>query len=633
MWFAAKRAVELGLAGGRWFAESRPGAAAPAGAAGDEVHNAGNGYTKGTVVRRVNDAQSPLQARLGAPAVYKVFNVLFAVLFAGTVVLTVFFNLDTFFAFSWYWLLLAAVLGCLLYYLLGRLFSMLPPPSRAAEVAIMAVVLAAYAALQGYFGWTMRVAPGDSWDFGIVHTAARDYVLDGTLNESYFRLFPNNIGIYTLLCGYFSFLHLFGVTDFTLPSIILNILAIDGALVMLYLCGRRLFGVQKAFFLAFTAVATLPFLTYTPIAYTDTLTLPFPVGAVLLWLSARAHWRAGAVKKAVVRLCIIGLMAALGALLKMTVLIIFIAILCDLLFLLRGKGRVRALLAAVAITAAVLAGGSFALRHSPLVPLPDKDDTIPAAHWVMMGLRDVGGYSEEDYQATLSYPDTEARQAFAEREIVQRLARMGPLGFLKHLAVKMSYTFGDGTYTAPYKLNQGARAVAPGHNFFIADRYGFQYIAYYSFAVEAAMLFWLAIASVKAFIRKNDALGFVRIALFGLTLFLMLWETRARYLVNFLPLFLLCAAEAIPTPFAHRRRVARAVAGAGEGLPAGDAPPVEAGGAMIEEAQQREPAAPPPQSTDYIGDFMRAQEEKEQASSEEQPKDLFALFEEEQETR
>ncbi|HPW73070.1 MAG TPA: hypothetical protein PKZ03_04075, partial [Methanothrix sp.] len=47
----------------------------------------------------------------------------------------------------------------------------------------------------------------------------------------YFLRCQNNIGLYTFFCGFFALLHLFGVSDFTLPSMILNILAIDGSLV------------------------------------------------------------------------------------------------------------------------------------------------------------------------------------------------------------------------------------------------------------------------------------------------------------------------------------------------------------------------------------------------------------------
>ena len=68
------------------------------------------------------------------------------------------------------------------------------------------------------------------------------------------------------------------------------------------------------------------------------------------------------------------------------------------------------------------------------------------------------------------------------------------------------------------------------------------------FAGAAAILFWMAMAALRSFIRRNEALAFLRVAVFGLVLFLLVWETQARYLVSFLPIFLLCAVEAGPRP-------------------------------------------------------------------------------------
>ena len=39
-----------------------------------------------------------------------------------------------------------------------------------------------------------------------------------------------------------------------------------------------------------------------------------------------------------------------------------------------------------------------------------------------------------------------------------------------------------------------------------------------------------------------------RVAVFGLLLFLLLWETRSRYLMNFLPVLLLAAFPGTPAP-------------------------------------------------------------------------------------
>ena len=41
---------------------------------------------------------------------------------------------------------------------------------------------------------------------------------------------------------------------------------------------------------------------------------------------------------------------------------------------------------------------------------------------------------------------------------------------------------------------------------------------------------------------RKKPVSLIRLSIFGLALFLLIWETRSRYLVNFLPLmFIICA--------------------------------------------------------------------------------------------
>ncbi len=48
-----------------------------------------------------------------------------------------------------------------------------------------------------------------------------------------------------------------------------------------------------------------------------------------------------------------------------------------------------------------------------------------------------------------------------------------------------------------------------------------------------------------AFKGKSDSMAYVDLAVFGLALFLMIWETRSRYLFNFIPLMIIMAANGI----------------------------------------------------------------------------------------
>ncbi|MDL2252825.1 hypothetical protein LJC49_01965 [Ruminococcaceae bacterium OttesenSCG-928-I18] len=494
-----------------------------------------------------------LRAQVNTPVLYRIFNIAFAALFFGILALTLFFNTNSFYSFRWYWLLCAAAGGVLITLFVYWLFTLFPDPGKRAERILVPVLLVLFVAVQVVVGWQVRVDTDNSWDYGVVFNYASDYALSGTLPDDYFLYFPNNAALYTILCGFFSLLHLLGIWDFLIPTMVLNIAAITAAVALLYFVCRRLFGVRQGLFLLLACFVTAPFILYAPILYSDTLTLPIPIGIVLLWLKTRTEWRQGRTKGVYIRFLLISLLAAAGALFKVTVLIVWIAVALDLLIFLCGKGRLRLLLAGLALLLVVYLGGSFAVRYSPLLPAYNyAKDGLPASHWVMMGLSGNGGYNDDDYQLVLAQEGRAARSDFVAGEIGSRIAEKGPLGLLQHLGTKLSYTFGDGTYTAAGKLDQSASNPGLLHEVLVHSGEYFGVFAYLTFGLEAALLFWMALAAVRSFRRRNEALTFVRIAVFGLVLFLLLWETRARYLINFLPLFLLLAMEMGPRPAAPK---------------------------------------------------------------------------------
>lgn len=478
---------------------------------------------------------------------YRVFNFCFAALLLVTLGLAVFLNPGSLYAFSTGKLVLCALAGLALVFCAWQGVARLPARWAVFEKRALLALFFVYAAAQLLVGWRLSVYPDASWDFGMVYTYAGDYVLHGALPDDYFLLFSNNKSLYALWCGLFSVLHFFGLRDFMWPSMVLNLVAIDISLVLLYLCARRLGGKKRALFALLFAFATAPFLLYVPIYYTDTLTLPFPIAVVYLWLGARARYKNGDVRGALARFCSLSALAAVGGILKISVLIIWVAVALDLIFLLGGRMRWALLGAGAAIVAALMALYNFAVARLPIFPAYDAAYGLPFTHWIMMGLHGYGLYYDPDYQLTLTAPDLAARYALTTAEIRRRLAEMGPLGFLRHLAQKQAFTFGDGTYWIPIKLSRTPVYQSFLHRFVIWTEPYYKYFAYGGFAVEMGMLGAGASGALGDGLRKKKALTFVRLGLLGLILFLLLWETRSRYLVNYLPLFLLCAALGVPT--------------------------------------------------------------------------------------
>lgn len=491
-------------------------------------------------------AREMVRAQISASGLYRVFNIVFAVVFFAALLLAVFYNPGAAHEFKWYWLLLCAVAGAGAAFGLSRLFALVPPASKKAEIITVAAMMAGLLGLQSFVAWSLMPHPAHLDDFGMVFNSAAYYADGAFLPDEYFLYNPTHTGTYVLLSLFFSVFAQFGITSFAVPATVLNILAIDGAVILLYFCGRRLFGQRRAIFLLALSILSVPLLLYVPIAYSTTLVLPVVPGVVLLWLKARAAWRQGAMREAVVRFCILSALAGLGALIKPTVLILWIAAALDMLFLLCGKGRLRLLAAGLAIVLLLAVGGSFGLRALPMLPDYDQNDGFPLRGFVMMGLDGVGGTSQADMDLVLEQEGLRARATFANAEIMTRLDELGFFGVLGHLGKKLAYTFGDGTGEAALILENNAGRWAPLHELARTSGEAYWLLAYIAFALQAGMLAWVAASAAKSVYRKNDALTFARVALFGLVLFLLIWKTSPAELVVFLPVFLLCAVESSP---------------------------------------------------------------------------------------
>lgn len=487
-----------------------------------------------------------LRAQVNTSVFYRVVNVVFAALFFGVVLLSVFNNQSTAFAHSTPLLLLSAVLGVGVVFGASRLFSRLPTPGKIAEIISVCVGMVLFAALCFVVSFSLSGTPDPASDFGMVYSRAAAYATNGSLPDNYFLYYPTQQGFYVLLCGIFSFLKLLGVTNFLVPLVVINTVAVCGAVLLMYFCARRLFGVKKALFILVGAFFTVPFLLSGAVAYTYTITLPVPVAVMLLWMKTRGYWRSGENKKAILYFMLLSGIAAVGALLKLTVLVIYLAVLLDLLILLVGRGKLKMMGAGVGVCVAVFLLGTLLIKISPALPNYNTEaDAIPLTSWIMMGLSENGADNQADLDLILHRPNKDARDAFVSQEIADRFGDYMPFGIFTHFGNKLAYTFGDPTLGLAQQLGTGTTGL---RGLFLPGGSGFAGLCYAAFGLQMAVLVWAAVAAAKSLYRKNDALTFARLAMLGLLVFLLLWKTEPGEIVTFVPVFLLCGLEASPAP-------------------------------------------------------------------------------------
>lgn len=480
----------------------------------------------------------PLKQRV---SLYRIFHMGFAVLFAGLAVLSVLRHDNPFFEINRAKLLAAALVagaGLCGAAALWKRYGGVPRH----EKAVVAGMLAAYFVLQVIVGLKLQVVPREGWDFPVVVSDAVALVLNGTPPDSYYAWFGNNAPLLWVYAGAFRVLHWFGVTDFMPGLVVLNCALINLSLAFFYGIARRLFGAKWALPALLLAFLYPPFLLYGPIAYTDTVTMPLAAGAVWLWLCSRRRYAEGRTKKSVGAAAAALSLVAVGAVLKVSVSILAVAFGIDLALFWKKSARWRVLAAGTLCFAVLFAGLTWASRAA----LPEyEEEPIPYTHWIMMGLHGRGGYYDPDYQATLAYETARERREFNLQQIRLRLEEMGPAGFAEHCAEKLAYIISDGTCYAPEKLNQGPRTPMILHQFVICGLRYSRFLYYYADALQLCLLAGCSVGAARAACQQKYRGAVLRVAVFGLLLFLLIWEARSRYLVNFLPLFLVCGMSGL----------------------------------------------------------------------------------------
>ncbi len=458
--------------------------------------------------------------------------------------------------------ILLALLGV---YILARLASLLP--KRAREISVRGLFLlagAAYLAAQVYFAMQLYSSRGTAWDFNIVAGAAMDYCTDGTLGGEYFRMWPNNTPIFLLLVAVMKPFALMGVSDLNFVGIGLNILAIDLSVLLCYLTLRRLFGGRLAAGLgALLMLATPALLIYVPIYYTDTLTMPFPILPFYLWLRARERLQDEGLRPALPLLAAMGAVAAAGMALKITAGFMLIAVAIDAALCLPVKKLLGALGAMLGVFLALYLPMQLFFYNNPLLVEDDPSYYIPKTHWIMMGLTGNGNYYDPDYKYTLSFPPEQRDEAVAQ-EIGRRLREMGVSGLLQHLRVKCAFTWGEGSYYSAYKIDRLRARPSVMDSYIIYSGYNYYILAHWQQGLMLINILSVAAACLAAALRRQSPrLLPCLIAIFGLFLFLCLWETRSRYLFNHLPVFITVTASALCLGFSRLEGLLRRAAAAG----------------------------------------------------------------------
>jgi hypothetical protein len=127
-----------------------------------------------------------------------------------------------------------------------------------------------------------------------------------------------------------------------------------------------------------------------------------------------------------------------------------------------------------------------------------------------------------------------------------RLHNYGLMGIARLFSTKNLFTWGDGTYFAPVKLDRGAKYTAM-HSYLLPMKSNQNYVYIYFCQIVNLSLLSLILLSGWRQLRNRQItlISVCALSLFGLGVFLLVWEARSRYLINFAPMILLCSLDGL----------------------------------------------------------------------------------------
>jgi len=397
------------------------------------------------------------------------------------------------------------------------------------------------------FGYILRFDP--IFDLEAIYQGALEWVNTGTFGsyksstcyESYFCICPNNLGSMTFLAVIFKIANVFNITDcFMVATVVNSILSVSTMCLTSLIC-KHLWGMRQAVVVLLLFLLSPPFYFCAAVFYTDFLSTVFPVLIFYLFLKCQDY---GSHKKRILLYCLIGIVAAIGMLIKFTVVITVIAIVIYLLVKINYKQTIAFTLTSGLMIVIIMIYFNGYMYSNHLDKATAVQERLPYTHFIMMSLSGNGGYNNSDFNFTRSIKDPDERLKVTTDEIFVRLDKLGFTGIMNLSEVKSARCFGDGTYALSEFLDDNPQSNTRVHQFILFD--GKHYKAYASVCagIFLSILILMVFSGFKNIIdyrRMEKCCLIPQLCVFGIMLFLLMWEANSRYINNFIPMIFISA--------------------------------------------------------------------------------------------
>ncbi len=379
------------------------------------------------------------------------------------------------------------------------------------------------------------------WDVGGVFEYTKQLMQDndGTKINEYLSKNPNNAFFFFMMYGWSYFGNLLspGLGNEWYFWQFLNILVIDIGIFILYFIARDHFTKKTGVIAVILAILTLGFSGWILVPYTDTFS--FTLTAIFLYFLFKKD------NDQLYYPILLGILLSIGYLIKPSLIIPYIAFIIIRLF--TAKIQIKKLLITIICFMMGIFTYQYQLANQTIIQL-DHDQGKPWALFVMMGLKDDGGYNYEDTIYIRNAGDTEAGNELALQVIQERLEDYGLTSYSKFLWNKQQYNTRSGTFSMGADGSGLIAMEKPKNSIrqYLRSIY-FPDGSRHHIGQFVGQIIWFGVIVAALCVPlQGKKLSFLKLTLIGLFIFLLIFEAgRSRYLIQQLPTFLLLSSQGI----------------------------------------------------------------------------------------
>ncbi|MEH7179417.1 ArnT family glycosyltransferase [Neobacillus vireti] len=388
-----------------------------------------------------------------------------------------------------------------------------------------------------------------SWDFGILVDESKHLLQTGKL-VSYFEFYPNNVFAVCLM----AFLGKIFSPNLLVYQVI-NLILITISQYMIYLLGTKVGSKEIGLYGFILGIFFFPYIFYSPIVYTDTISLPFLLVPMLILAMKKNH----SFRYNVILLILSSVIMSFGVLLKGSMIVFMIALSITLFIHMKNWKKSLAILPILLFFVVKTLFNSWIFDSNIL----DKNNVdkyrFPITHWFLMGQNDQshGMFNDTDFRYTLNNIQEKPREElikFHVTESKKRIKSRGLMGNVSFISKKLTSTWADGTYFSLNKLSRNPiipsnfQALTDGKSGILLLGYArIQHLLLLGGVLFFSFFHW------KTERRNNDFFTFAMISLIGFFFFFLLWETRSRYIVSLTPVLIILSSIGYLQPIKEKR--------------------------------------------------------------------------------